>query len=204
MPRLASLAICSPAVLLAGFLIWVLADRIAHPYPSLTPDEEACLKRVVAEHAFSLELRLNEFGLPYHDSTIALEAHELFRRKPLAMLHVLRVQVAEAKSKASLRAAAIALEAGKDSYSVSLYYFWEQDFEKDSIAGSIRRDMILERIDNRIREIGAAEQATKVPVCRRDRGTLGRERQIEEKDREDELVIVDLVQTSRGKGYSMR
>jgi hypothetical protein len=113
---LARLVICCLAILYVGFSVWVVADRVAHPFPPLTEDEQSRLEKLIEIHEFTFELHLNESGLPYLISTIDPEAHALFRQKPLSMLNFLRGEVAERGPDESLRAATIALAAGEDSY----------------------------------------------------------------------------------------
>jgi hypothetical protein len=160
---------------------------------------------LIADHEFLLELHVNESGLPYHTSTLDPEVHALFAQNPIATLHFLRREVTESEPKLSIRAAALALETGKDSYSAWLYDLLEQDYDKENPYGNTHRDRLLAKIDDRIKKISADERKTNVTARRPDRGTLGSERQtIEEADPTDELVVVELVETSQGKGYWMR
>ena len=203
LPR-ARLKICCVTILCVGFSVWVIVDRVAHPLPPLTEDEQSRLEKLIENHEFTFELHLNESGLPYLISTIDPEAHALFRQKPLSFLNFLRGEVAKRGPDESLRAATIALAAGEDSYDARFYYSMKQDYDDfDTTFGNTRRGELLKMIDNRMERVALAAHEMTERAGRRDRGTLGRDRHLEAHP-EAEVVIVDLVQTNRGEGYWMR
>lgn len=191
------------AAFAVGCGIWSAIPRFEDPSRRLTAAEEGRLANLITEHRFVVATLLNEFGIPYHTSKISPEAHALFNQKPLATLHFLHRQVSYGDAETSVRAAAIAMAAGKEFYDPWIFLdFVKRDYDSiDPHIGRSRRQTLLKMVDRRIEEIAQSKAQSSEKLPRLDRATLGRDRWPREVNQDDETVVVTLVRTPAGTGY---
>jgi hypothetical protein len=77
----------------------------------------------------------------------------------------------------------------------------KQDYDDfDKISGT-RRAKLVKMIDNRMERVALAAPKMTERAGRRDRGTLGRERHTDEVHPSEDVIVVNLVETSQGTGY---